>query len=547
MMRTFIDVTIRRIHTYLARSTRLRSVRGASSVLATATDDMVVMEILRRLKLQQCARVCVEAGRSESVIHIEFACECGTCDPESTPEQIESALIAWMREAVPAADFEVVRGTGVSYTEFVLSGKDTSRACFAPAIEIPFLVTCGLCRVDIAVIERNIVGERVRVCVDCDRREEFGRRNSTESDLGSTTILSAAHRLQTRLQDSPHKLPTRIADDLADLAFAGPADRPGVDPESATNGQRKRNHIAVVYIDGNGFRSMFSGAARQAGNGFDVGQLSSELSSVVWESLTGAAAVVQQRSMKASSRPAGGRHVLVVEPVLAAADDLCVFLPAAYAWEFVVEYCSRFAERATDLVVNAGSQWSPTGRVDQAAGPDRSSVVGDDRRQLLLTEVPPPSASAAIVIGQYAEPFARLLDLAEELLASAKRAVAGRAPTVLWCDVTRDGYGIPTGRRPILLPGGRIAEVAVDECILLDESTVSRLDALAELNSSIRKRLERQAAGDDGVLAAASVRDTARRNGLLRQRSQPIARFLEDTRLRVDELADLLSIAEWWR
>lgn len=489
--RSFIDVSTVRIHGYLERTPKLGLIRGASALLAEATEPSAVNRSAAEHFPRGCVAVCEEAGESESIIHLELTCQCGSCSAES----VARWGLRHLRSQVPAADFRANWGVADTYSAFAGSADIESEPGWgriespAPDIELAMLTPCESCR-------RGYAGPQGR-CVDCRRRLEAANRRS-------------AHSVEEKLRRRLDLGGRRTLDDFSDLAALGPSVRR--DGDRATQA-RKTNHLATVYIDGNGFRAMFSGAGRHAqSHDFDVNSLSRGIGGAVWAALQTASHDVMD--LHQSVRPdAAGELPLI--PHIVAADDLCVSLPAAYGWRFLTSYCKAFAIEARQVVKQAGAGWKPS----PGYGPDE-----------VFDKVPPATASGSIVIAHQSEPFSACLDAAETLLKQAKRQVVGLHPSVMWVDVSREGFEPPAHRR----------------ARLLDELDAQLLAELASLPQSRRRNL----VGDqviDELDARARLLNRARRLGLLNRSEYPaIADALRGRNVDAVAFIDMVTIADWW-
>lgn len=494
--RTFLDISTVRIHGYLERTPKLSLIRGASALLAEATDPSTVKDALAERFPQGCVQICEEAGESESIIHLELSCQCGTCNAHD----VARWGVNHMRSRVPAADFRSSWGTASTYSGFAGAADDGTTTGWgrsespAPDVELAMLTPCDTCR-------RGYAGPRIgtaRRCVDCARRHDAANRRS-------------AHSVEEKLRRRLELRGQRTLDDFLDLARLGPEERRDGDRSTQV---RKTNHLATVYIDGNGFRAMFSGAGRHAqSHGFDVNALSRGIGEAVWSALEAAARAVLQLH----SGPDGlATDELPLIPHIVAADDLCVSLPAGYGWCFLTTYCSAFGRHAREVVQEAGRKWEPS-----------NGRQADE----VFEKVPPATASGSIVIAHASEPFSTCLDAAERLLKQAKRAVVGKEPSAMWVDVSREGFTPPAHRRPLKL----------------QQLNTALLDELATLPQSLRRNLVSDVV-DDPVDTRARVQSRARRLGLLdRSRFPAIADELRGRNADVVRFVDMVSLADWWK
>lgn len=486
-MNTYLDLTTARIHHYLERTQALRLIRGASALLAQATDVHGVADTLTKRWPRGCVTVCDSAGRSESIIHLEVDCRCGSCHVE----HVATWWLAELRNTVPAADFRAKWGQATTYSEFASSESTHVIESPCPDLDLFMVEQCNDCR-------RGYAAGPRRQCVDCRARHDAADRRSS---------ASAEQRLLERLQLGDSARPT----EFAQLAALGAGQRAGSSHSAA---DRKTNHLATVYIDGNGFRAMFSAAGRiPSEQRFAVDDLSIGIADAAWTALEAAARAV----LDVHRRNGGADDDLPLIPHVVAADDLCVSVPASYAWTFVRAYCTAFGDSAVEAVRHAGRNWvSPT--------PTRPAPVVTDL-------VPPATASGSIVFARHTEPFSHLLQLGEDLLKVAKRAARGEKASVMWLDVSRDGPQPPPWRAPVML----------------DAFPTDLVRELAAQGASLRRQLHDDATTPDPADARARVRARAQRLGLLERHNTPaIADHLRNPDFDPAALDAALSIAEWW-
>ena len=225
--RIFIDVSTVRIHGYLERTPKLSLIRGASALLAEATEASMVKRAATTQFPKGCVAVCEEAGESESIIHLELVCSCGSC----TAEAVARWGLGYLRSHVPAADFRANWGAAETYSAFAGTTESGTKPGWgrrespSPDIELSMLTPCQTCR-------RGYAGVRGQ-CVDCRRRLDAANRRSE-------------HSVEEKLRRRLDLRGRRTLDDFSDLAALGPTVR--LDGERATQ-VRKTNHLATVYIE----------------------------------------------------------------------------------------------------------------------------------------------------------------------------------------------------------------------------------------------------------------------------------------------------------
>lgn len=489
--RVFVDISTVRIHNYLDRTYELSLIRGASALLAEATDPEAVQGAADSDFPAGCVFICEEAGESESLIHLEMQCRCGACEAPA----VARWGVRYLRLRVPAADFRAVWGRASDYSSFASSsqhdeGQDGGRLeSVAPDVELTMLATCESCR-------RGYAGPQGD-CLDCTERRAAASRRSPRS-------------VERRLLDRLGLTDFDVVRDFKQLAKLGPESR---DPSDPGGRVLKTNHLATVYIDGNRFRDMFSKAAEfSRDNPFSMEILSRGIGEAVWDALTKAADDVLD--VHNALRP-DAKDRLPLIPHIVAADDLCVSLPAAYGWLFVVSYCEHFAAATSEVVRRAGHGWTP---------PKEQSSLD------LLTLVPPATASGSLVIAHEKEPFGFCLAAAEDLLTQAKTQFDGREAALMWLDVTREGSAPPASRTAM--------RIATLESELLDD--------LADLPQSLRRNLTTETS-EDRHDTAARLAQRARRLGLFdRGKHAAIAEGLHKFRSDPETFLDHVAVSDWW-
>ena len=387
---TYLDVGVSGIQRYLGRTPDLKGRRGASAWISDATDRQRLDAWLTEQRPDLAAagvEVNLEAGQADGLVPLR-------CPTKVDPQTLASSVIDDLRGHLPAVRISAHWGTGGTYVEARhdwLDAHEGPQLTSPPPIsDFPPLETCGQCRADPAVEETFIHEKRVRVCADCRARyvDRYRQRALRE---GAVTVGAERLLLNELGLDDQH-----VAQEFSTLAKLG---------EPGGNG----NHLATVFADGNAIGALFERIS--AGEDPTAKQHASKaVSDATRVALLAATEVVLRREEQPLRVP--------VIPHVVGGDDLLVSVVADRAWAFVTAYLGRFEHELRGAAVLAP----------------------------YLDHGFAPGASAGVVFAHATFPFRRAVELAEELLRSAKRAHAGRTPAVAWLDVTRDGEHPPAHR-----------------------------------------------------------------------------------------------------
>ena len=463
--RTYVDVAAQGIQHYIGRTPKLKGLRGASARLSHATSAAEVEFFLAGSGLAAGigAAVNPEAGEADGIVPVRFP---AGPDPRRVAEQVA----AYLREALPAIELDGVWGTGASYLEVYRDSMKSQRAdpplrSLPPVREFPPLETCAECRADPAAGTIDIHEERnVRVCLDCLQRYDDRYRRPTE-------VIRALGR-------DPMADTARDSNDLARLGGEG------------TN----RNHIAIMYADGNAIGAFFDRVIAHGDPG---------LKERISAGVSDATRAALREATRAVAGPGAGTALPVV-PHVVGGDDLIVSLTADRAWPFTMAYLREFRDRVARI------DGLPPG----------------------LLEPVPPSASAGLVFAHSKFPFRRAAELAADQLKAAKQRYHGAEPAVAWLDVTRDGEHPPAGQRPWRLDD--LTGLAGALSALREKVQPSGLAVLARLADPGRPEL-----------ALARITEHARRL----EREAVLTPFLGSGGPAADaeRIAGALSLARWWR
>jgi hypothetical protein len=338
-----------------------------------------------------------------------------------------------------------------------------------PMADFPLGATCGECRVDI----RTAGGVR---CADCQARFAAGRRiapraaddgDDDASENEWVLLKTVNDTLGTRLRPARH---------LGDLARLG-------EPDS------NRNHLATIAMDGNGIGGFFAALAT-VGDADLKRQISPAISAATRNALYAATAdIVRTRDRTAPVVP----HVL-------GGDDVVVSVVADRAWAFVRGFLAAFDRALADAT--------------------KAMQLPANARERI------PTMSAGLVFGHHKFPYARAIQLAEQMMRRAKHHAQGAEPAICWVDVTTDGEELPTWRRAFTM-----RELTAQEAALA---------SIVALGNTSRQVLQRLLASGNEEEATAAVLAWARRGGHDTIRTLPGS-------IPVSDLRGLVALTRWWR
>jgi hypothetical protein len=462
---SYLDVAAVRIQTYLGRTPQLRGRRGASARLSHAC----LWEAVRPGINGRASRN-PEAGYVDGVISL-------VVNTGIEPAVVARSMFTELRRLLPAAEFQAAWGSGADYATVYADQMQHQRQTGAalvdlPAVaEVPAILLCRICRLDPVVDHVKVPNDDepgtlrpLATCADCAVRYREKRQEGPR------------HTLLEHLGESR---PLSFLETLSDLAYA-------IDPPVS--------QVATIAIDGNRLGAVLEELATV---GVSRAALVPKVTAVTLEAFTLAAMAVCCDGQ--AERPyTAGR--LVVEPHVLGGDDVLVTVPAPLGWLFVRTMLGEFTDAGAKVVKElTGGQGNP----------------------------PHLTASAGVVFSHPTEPIANLVAAADGLLRAAKRTVDGRTASVLWLDVTEEGYRAPDPRRRLLL---------ADLDGKRPDSMHHALIDLAALTGSRRAALARVA--DDREQAFAE----AIRTGV----SDTVKYFTAGDRCQLT-LRDALVLARWYR
>lgn len=477
MMAMYLDVSALRIQQYLVRYPRLRAITAASAMLSDETRWDAVASVADGLAHPNPAAGDVD-GKISLIVESEDV------------EKLARDVIGHLLRRLPAARFEAHWAQADSYPQALVGmreqrGSRTGIVTAPPVSSLPFCRLCDRCAESPATVHVQDIDGRQWSCEDCAYRVpdlvSGGRRRGT-------TVLEGY----------------RLPDDFNELA------RLGVD--------RKRNHLATIYADGNSLGKFFKDAVEVC-TADQLNDLSTAVTRATERALVTAAEAIQP----------DGEQVVATVAHIVGGDDVLVTVPASFGWKFAMTYLSTFSET-----------------MQQVLDQDAFTSVG-------LTA---PTASAGVVFSHKSFPFAAVFELSGSVLSRAKTGaptvsqgrVSGqkqeqRPATINWVDITSDGPHLPQFRQPISLETLQTRTTVIDE--------------LARVPASARSNIERYLNNSNPFVGSARVRKLQRRlqfSGLEPfvvdlpsiPRKEPIARDVREASAKVHHLRNYLSLTNWW-
>ena len=408
MSRVFVDVGVRRIGEYITRVPKLKQIRGASAMISAATDYDDVLSALREQGFTDVTPN-PDVGEAEGVVHLEIT-------GNSKPHDVAIAVLTHVRRHLPGADLGGSWGAGEHYSAAFadirgMSDRGEGLEWLPATSEAAWLQPCSACGSRPAAGS----GGRDGLCVDCGERDRAARHSKRE----------LATRLGKNLRFPGNELSDLIDRSLSD----GPAG----------------NHIALLCADGNGVGSLFEGLV---GNP----QVSKEERGTISVAL--AEATLEAVKFACTRITPEGEATRMI-PILAAADDLSLFVAADLAWDFTLALLQSYGDIAQRKIVE---------------------TVGDE----VAATLPPVSMSAGLTFAKVKFPAADMFHIADALMRHAKQQQGGKHAAVSWLDVTANGF--PVGGNPAR---GRPVVTVKHLC-----EVVEPVRRLAEVEPSGRKRMQ---------------------------------------------------------
>ncbi|MGW0359278.1 Cas10/Cmr2 second palm domain-containing protein [Nocardia nova] len=386
--RVFVDVSVLRVQSYLARTGDLRGFRGASALVSSVTGHDEWHD-----KLLPGARVNDEAGDIDGVISLEIVPDHDETATD-TAARVAAAVVGELRDRLPAAYLSAVLGTGPTYVHafaHMKHSREQGRLLIDSPPATPELVLakpCDRCLSWPAVARiadhsgNPTVDQTQEGCIDCLPRYADGTKGHDRRwrPRAESTLLSA-------LQSYQHETVAGFPDAYEFLADG--------------------DHLALIYADGNKVGDFIDQAARLP-RGIDTRQLAPAIQTATVTALCDGLARVWQPLPE----------VVPVLPHILGGDDVVLSVRAEHAWTVTTTLLQRFGQ----LMKNTTAKLTRSGAL------------------------PTPSMSAGIVFFHRKTPFVDVLDFAATQLRDAKSAVRGSTPSVTFLDIPADGAARPAHR-----------------------------------------------------------------------------------------------------
>lgn len=397
-MTYFAAIGIRQIQSYLARSRHLWGRRGASDMLAYLTATAGPDNAPDQRRFRTAAEVLedhagVDFDRDaldvDSIVNVRG-------EDHDAVARATKALALNIKLHLPAAHVETTIREGKTYRDVIRAenAREVAEHVEYPPtrIEFPLAHHCDECSSGMASRTKNTPDGELRLCPDCLSRATDNGRNRL---LDKAQFVPQVGFLVE--QDMLAQLDCKQVENFKQLAAMG--DRDGKGRRVHTD-----NHVATIFVDGNGFGTLFRELrteAAQSEQGLkELARVSKAVKDATRAALQSAIEHIHEQG-----------NIMPAVPHLLGGDDLLVTVPATRAWAFL----TRFLERLRDIVHN----------IDFGPVTKR------------------PSFSAGMVICKLAYPIGDQVELAADLLRSAKEAVDGKDWSFAWLDVTDGGPVVP--------------------------------------------------------------------------------------------------------
>lgn len=381
-MTFYLDVGVVRIQEYILRTAgadegQLRKRRGASQMISEATDTGFLAPFGFELN--------DETYDTEGVAHLKAAN--GTGDAETV-----KSCLAMLRKKLPQAHLSASWAEADSYAEAhrkisnAKGGKPAADGVgllewVPPVREVVSGKACAGCG--------RLPARSGGNCSDCAKRDVAGRKFSNpvkpiSSERSADAPVAPEIKTMERLADRTG-LTLKAVEDLNELAALNPFRG------------KKKNQLATIYADANNVGSTFDQVERVE----DRKKLSDVLTGAI------AAGVDKALYLLRKQLAVHDKGAFPASVTVLAADDVVITVPASLGWLFVETLIATFETR-----------------IDEAS-------PGDKR--------PPLSLSAAIVFSHSKQPIEHTINLAADVLKTAKAETRGKASSIGWHDLTQHG------------------------------------------------------------------------------------------------------------
>lgn len=401
----FASIGIQQVQKHLERSRHLWGRRGASDMLFYLTDSSgVADEISKEIRGLRTVREVLnehpDVQLNREAVDVDGVIE--ICGPDGTAVRAAANDLALnIKLHLPAAFVKTSVSEQDTYIG-VLREEDRGLAretrTYPPVvIEFPLAHHCDECADGMASTEVPGHESRHRLCPDCAARWA-GPRNKKlrEARIRPQSGFMVEQMLLRELSNGNEE-PKQVAD-FKDLATLGKLE------SDAARRHHTDNHIATIFADGNGLGSLFSAARRSAiesGDTTDLKELSNAIKTATKNGLKQAVKEISEAERDGGFMPA--------VPHILGGDDVLVSVPATRMWSFLLTFMEAMkGELAAHSLLNG-------------------------------TDV---SFSAGVVICHQAFPIGDQVELADELMRKAKRAVNGQGWSFAWRDVTNEGVDV---------------------------------------------------------------------------------------------------------
>jgi hypothetical protein len=419
-MPTYLDVGLVRIQKYLNRTPKLTRRRGASALVATATETGALVNAVAGLSANE------EAVEADGVVHLIV--------DSGEPEMAARQVLVYLAQVLPAAEMEASWASAPDYAS-AHSALEAKRAIspirmFPSLMDVPLVQRCDGCAQAGVSAHRKAEDLKQKrpdgFCADCEARHQAaGKRSANAAKEGS---LDAEQELLSYFNSGSAASGLVVATEFDDLAGLG--------------SDEKSNHLATVFIDGNKIGNWFQFVGKN--HPAQVRDLSEAVTKATEDALRAGATAIQKDPTTLST---------IVH--IRGGDDVLVSVPADRAWSFTLAFLDTFGNAMKKSLEGLG---------------------------LTNGGLPNPTASAGIVIAKTAYPLSDSVEIADEMLKLAKRSNSGSAPAVMWVDVTRHGPKPPSTRQARSLDWLNQQTADIGVLAKLEQSTRSTLRAMCEID-----------------------------------------------------------------
>ncbi len=385
-MTVYLCAYATRIQTWLARTPKLKLVRGASQALRVETGIPAVQAWLDLNPHLAAVTICQDAGDVDGVV-VLAAADAADADAAALP------LLRLLHEKLP----------GLPWAAWLHESDGYLRSFHAAEVGDPSVKRFSLLA----------------------STQEFGLARSCESCRAETALGGSVHphpegpegpdcrarRAQATPDSTWDAIPGKWPDDFDDLAREGglaATSETAPSPKGAVGRRDSRNHLATIIADGNRIGSFFSHLAEA-----DPPQqgLRRDAVAILDEAIHEAVEIAAQASGSTDAT------TKVAIPHYVGGDDVLVSVPASVAWRFAATLASEFEARFR-------------------AGLTRSLLHNGEVSDQLLDEIGEVSLGIGMVFAHQSHPFSDSQSLAHHAMKEAKRSQHGRAGAVGWVDLT---------------------------------------------------------------------------------------------------------------